>query len=161
MKVIGFDLLLLKQKSEILKADNGRARRRVVEKLIEAAKVVTVDWYGLSAPQIGIFYRAFILRDVENRVFTVVINPEILSVSDEVETQPEYCLSVPIIGVHITRPKSVSVRYTNAKGETVERDYDGMLGRAFQHELDHLNGILITDYLVKDDGKNNNVESDS
>lgn len=161
MNIIGFDLISLKQVSKPVQVLGGSGQRRVVDKLLRAARSITIDWYGLSAPQIGEFQRVFVLRDVENKVLIVCVNPEVIEASTELVNMPEYCMSVPVLGVNIVRPVSVKVKYYTPKGEEVTREFSGMLGRAFQHELDHLNGILITDYLIVKDEHQTTVESGS
>ncbi len=80
----------------------------------------------------------------ENAMPLVLINPEI-ELRDETEVGTEGCLSFPEITGDIERAKSISVRVQNVEGETVEIEASGLLARAIQHELDHLNGILFID----------------
>lgn len=94
---------------------------------------------GLAAPQVGLPYRAFVMR-AENIIG--VFNPRIVDVSSEMVYLEEGCLSYPNLWVKIKRPKKIKVRYTNPNGETETRVFDGMSARVFQHELDHLDGIL-------------------
>lgn len=96
---------------------------------------------GLAAPQIGLSYRAFVLR-AENVIG--VFNPRIVSTSDETVVLEEGCLSYPGLVLKIRRPQKIRARYTLPNGETVTRIFDGMTARAFQHEFDHLNGEIYT-----------------
>jgi len=75
----------------------------------------------------------------------VVCNPEILEFDTETEKILEGCLSIPKFKVYVTRPKSVTVKYFNSNGTMIKKEATGMLGRAFQHEIDHLNGVTIFD----------------
>ena len=105
---------------------------------------------GLAAPQIGVSKRVLTMdvRHVqpEPNMFCMA-NPEIVWESDEKETDKEFCFSVPTIGVHVTRPAEVKVRYLDEHNKTQEIHAKGLLARCVQHELDHLNGIVTLDYL--------------
>ncbi len=97
------------------------------------------DGLGLAAPQVGLPYRAFVMR-AENIIG--VFNPKIVDVSSEKVYLEEGCLSYPNLWVKIKRPKKIKVRFTNPDGQTETRVFDGMSARVFQHELDHLDGVL-------------------
>jgi len=99
---------------------------------------------GLAAPQIGIS-KNLIVAEVENRTIKLA-NPEIIDIrgSDNVA---EGCLSVPDITVDIKRPDKIIVKGLNEKGQTIEVKTNGLLARVLQHEIDHLRGRLIIDYL--------------
>jgi peptide deformylase len=97
---------------------------------------------GIAAPQIGICQRICVL-DVGNGK-QALINPEIVSSEGE-DILEEGCLSVPGIRINIKRAKSIVVRGYNIEGKEEEFKADGLLARVIQHEVDHLNGILIID----------------
>ena len=78
---------------------------------------------------------------------TAVINPEVLHVSSETETDWEGCLSVPGIRGRVPRPKNISVRYSTRKGKQIERDFSGFAARVFLHEYDHLEGLSWLDHI--------------
>lgn len=101
---------------------------------------------GLAAVQVGRPLRVFVtkVRDDRERVY---INPEIVETSIEENTAEEGCLSIPDTRADITRPARVSVQATNLKGRTYRLNAQGLLARAIQHELDHLNGRLFIDHL--------------
>ncbi len=105
---------------------------------------------GLAAPQIGIQKRLFVydIGDGEG----VLINPEIVE-SDGEFMYEEGCLSIPGLYVEMLRPARVHVRGLNLDGETVDVEADDLLGRLFQHELDHLNGVLMFDRMSPDQRK--------
>lgn len=95
---------------------------------------------GLSANQLGLPYRVFALRgDPEN---FVCFNPKIVMPSTEDIVMEEGCLSFPGLIVKVKRPRHVRVRFTAPNGEVMTRQFTGMTARAFQHELDHLDGVL-------------------
>ena len=84
----------------------------------------------------------------------VVINPEIISSSSEIETADEGCLSVPEIYAPVTRPARVMFRAVMVEtGEVINVECGGLLGRCIQHELDHLDGKLFVDRLTEEDKK--------
>jgi len=78
-----------------------------------------------------------------------MINPEILSFSEETVVTEEGCLSIPELYYEVERPAEVTVRYTDLDGQTIERDAAERLAICIQHELDHLDGVLYIDYLSR------------
>lgn len=100
---------------------------------------------GLAAPQVGESLQLCLVL-IEDKVI-VLINPEIVWKSPETETEEEGCLSLPGLQVPVARSVSVTVKYLNEKGANEERKLAGFSARAVQHEMDHLNGVLIADYL--------------
>jgi peptide deformylase len=94
---------------------------------------------GLAANQVGLPYRVFVIK--ANPILAC-FNPRIVSQTGEEIDLEEGCLTFPNYYVKIRRPKQIRVRYTYPNGETVTQIYDGMTARIFQHELDHLDGIL-------------------
>lgn len=103
---------------------------------------------GIAAPQIGIDKRLAIVA-APNSSVVVLLNPEILWSSPEVVEGIEGCLSVPDLQAKITRPHSVKVKYTNLSGFETVRIFEGFEARVVQHEIDHLDGVLIIDKLPK------------
>src|ERR1700751_6192494 len=79
----------------------------------------------------------------------VFINPEILSSSEEVSVYEEGCLSIPEYYEEIERPAKVRVRFTDLDGKVHEEEAEGLYATCIQHEIDHLNGVLFVDYLLK------------
>jgi peptide deformylase len=75
----------------------------------------------------------------------VLVNPEIVSRSEDLVPFDEGCLSVPEIVETVDRPRAIRFRYTALDGETIERDAAGLLARVVQHEVDHLDGVLFVD----------------
>src|SRR5215218_5816913 len=97
---------------------------------------------GLAAPQIGVQKQIFVW-DMDDQPM-VVINPEIVESSGE-WVYDEGCLSIPGLYVEMLRPNAVVMRGLDLDGNTVEIEADELAGRLFQHELDHLNGVLMFD----------------
>ena len=99
---------------------------------------------GLAAPQIGVLEK-LIVAEVEGEVIKLA-NPSVLKVKGS-DTMKEGCLSVPYLGVNIERPYEAIIKGLDEKGQTVEIKTEGLLARVLQHEIDHLYGRLIVDYL--------------
>lgn len=107
---------------------------------------------GLAAPQVGILSRFLVMMDPDSEVVYRMINPKILSYSDELCTMEEGCLSVlgndnlPIFA-NVSRPQSVIVEWTDENGDKKTAQMSGTPARIVQHETDHLDGKLFIDYL--------------
>ena len=119
------------------------------EKLEElAARMVTImrdaPSIGLAAPQIGVAKRLLVYRVGESGP-QALVNPEIVERSQETETRDEGCLSVPDVVVPIERALKVRVRAFNVGGEPLDISAEEMEARVIQHEIDHLDGVLILD----------------
>jgi peptide deformylase len=99
---------------------------------------------GLAAPQVGRLERVAVVEVDKEPI--VLINPEIIA-EDGSERAEEGCLSIPDIYGDVDRPARVTVRAMGLDGKTFEREAGELLGRAFQHEIDHLHGKLFIDYL--------------
>jgi peptide deformylase len=95
---------------------------------------------GLAANQIGKLYRVFVMRG--NPENLVCFNPRIVHISEEQIVLEEGCLSYPNLIIKIKRPKNIRVRFQTPSGSIETKVFDGLTARVFQHELDHLNGIL-------------------
>lgn len=105
---------------------------------------------GLSANQVGIDARLFIYAAnprQPNVNVKMAVNPKIISRSSQTEVEKEGCLSVPNQEVDIVRYAKISLLAQNEIGERIKIKAKGLLARVLQHEMDHLNGKLITDYI--------------
>jgi len=100
---------------------------------------------GLAANQVGVLRRFFVYRVSDDGPLQVLVNPVIEWSSDEEETFEEGCLSLPNVVVEVTRPAQIRVTAQGAHGESIELEADGLEARVIQHELDHLDGVLIID----------------
>ncbi len=104
---------------------------------------------GLAAPQVGVSKRVIVLdcsaREEEPELL-LCVNPEIVAREGE-SCEEEGCLSVPGYYARVPRSAAVQVRYLDLEGNCVERRAEGLLAVAFQHEIDHLDGILFIDHL--------------
>jgi peptide deformylase len=104
---------------------------------------------GLAAPQVGELLRLVVvdIRPDDKPDPIVMVNPEIVAASRETATREEGCLSLPGQFADVTRPARVKLRWTDLAGGRHEREADGLLSACFQHELDHLDGVLFVDHL--------------
>ena len=106
---------------------------------------------GLAAPQVGITDRLIVVEygeeEDENapKKLYIVANPEIVQASEEMEMGPEACLSVPGLVGDVDRHFKILIKGYNRRGQPVKIKAEGWLARIFQHEIDHLDGILFTD----------------
>jgi len=103
---------------------------------------------GLAAPQVGVPYRVFVMRGEGAEESMLMVNPEIVDHSVETAAIEEGCLTGGLEGIFciLTRPESIRARWQNEDGDVRELSFGGMSGRCFQHELDHLNGVLFIDH---------------
>jgi peptide deformylase len=130
---------------------------RVDEKLLQLADDMLETMYaapgvGLAAVQVGKLLRLIVLdtaQEGEEAQSLVLINPKIVSLGEEMRLHEEGCLSIPDVRIDIERPSSLRVAFLDRKGERQELAADGLLAIAIQHEIDHLNGKLIIDYLSR------------
>jgi len=115
----------------------------ICEQMVEA--MIRANGAGLAAPQIGISKQIIVL-DVDGQ-FHVLINPRLVETSEETEQISEGCLSVPGVDAPVDRATRAVLEGTTLEGETVRIEGEGILARAMQHEMDHLNGNLFLDRL--------------
>jgi len=130
-------------------SDSSDAIRKLADDMLET--MYDAPGIGLAAPQIGILDR-IIVMDCEkdenaSRAPLVMLNPEIISKSDETNVYEEGCLSIPDQFAEVTRPKLVQVRWMDIDGAEQTREFDGLWATCVQHEIDHLDGKLFIDYL--------------
>jgi peptide deformylase len=100
---------------------------------------------GISANQLGYNYRVFAMRGETKESSIVCFNPEIKDFSPEMNTMDEGCLSLPDVFARVVRPAHVAISYLDKDRKEEGQLASGMTARVFQHELDHLDGILFTD----------------
>jgi peptide deformylase len=108
---------------------------------------------GLAAPQIGVSQQLLVYRVGPEGPVIPLVNPQIEWTSDEAETAEEGCLSIPGILVEVERPVHVRVRAQDEHGDDRFVEASGLEARVIQHEVDHLNGVLILDRTTKDQRK--------
>lgn len=123
---------------------------RLVDDMFETL-YETGNGLALAAPQIGV-QKQVVVWDMGEGDQQVIFNPEIVE-SDGEWVYDEGCLSIPGLYVEMLRPKTVLVRGVDLNGEVVEREADELEARMYQHELDHLNGVLMFDRMTADQRK--------
>ena len=102
---------------------------------------------GLAAPQIGIPLQVCVAKTESEAA--VLINPEVTYKTQKTWIAEEGCLSIPGLRVEIERPVGITVSYVDERNNTKTDSYSGMLARVLCHEIDHLNGKLISDYVLE------------
>jgi peptide deformylase len=108
---------------------------------------------GLAAPQVGVSHRVLVYRVEPESPLNALVNPEIVWSGEETETLEEGCLSLPAVHVDVERPVHVRVKARDEHGEEIVVEASGLEARVIQHELDHLDGVLILDRTTKDQRK--------
>jgi peptide deformylase len=108
---------------------------------------------GLAAPQVGLSQRLLVYRVGHEAPLIALVNPELEWSSDDGEEAEEGCLSIPGIGVDVDRPVHVRVRARDEFGGERLVEASGLEARVIQHEMDHLDGVLILDRTTKDQRK--------
>lgn len=132
------DPILLKKSREVTEINE-----RILELIDDMVDTMNeAQGIGLAAPQVGVLRRIFV-ASVEEGVVYKVINPEFLEM-DGSEIDAEGCLSIPNFRGTVERATKVKMKYTTVEGKEEIIEAEGLLARCFQHEYDHLEGILIT-----------------
>ncbi|CAA7602762.1 Peptide deformylase [def] [Acididesulfobacillus acetoxydans] len=122
---------------------------KTIEKLLDnlaETMYAAGNGIGLAAPQIGVSKRAIVVDVGEGLI--ELVNPVVVE-SSGVSVETEGCLSIPGVNGDVVRPAQVRVKGLDRKGEPVDITTDGLLARALQHEIDHLEGILFIDKAKK------------
>lgn len=142
---------VLRRKAVVVKNPIGKNIQKLIDDLILTVKAV--DGVGISAPQVYKNKRIFILASHPNPRYprapkmapVAVINPKILAHSGKRLKDWEGCLSIPGIRAQVPRWLSVEVEFTTRQGKRIKRCFKDFVARIFQHECDHLNGIVFID----------------
>lgn len=143
MEVLIYPNPVLRKKCEPVEKVDDEIRQMAKDM---AETMYVAKGVGLAAPQVGITKQIFVV-DIGDELITV-INPQI-TLSGENEKMEEGCLCFPEMTVDIERKKCARIKGLNIDGEQIEIEAEGFLARAFQHETDHLKGVLIIDHLSK------------
>jgi peptide deformylase len=105
---------------------------------------------GLAATQLGVLHRVLVYRVHVDDPITALVNPQLIWSSEELEVAEEGCLSLPRVHVDVERPARVRVTAQDVDGEEIEVEAEGLSARVIQHEIDHLDGILILDRISRE-----------
>lgn len=141
--VIGADAPVLRRKTKKV-ASFAKDLQKLIQDLLDT--VHHAEGAGLAAPQIGISERVTVARIGEE--FIPLINPEILWKSEKTVFGEEGCLSLPNVWLSVPRATDIVLQYFDPKGKEHEKKLSGFDARVVQHEVDHLDGKLIIDYVV-------------
>ena len=141
LKILKYPNPALRNKAKKVKDPENES----VKNLINDMKITLgeAQGMGLAATQVGTPLRICLIRDEEN--ILALINPRIVSYSKNKVQMDEGCLSFPEKFMAIKRPEKIKTRYLNEKGKCVKMKAEGIIARVIQHEIDHLDGILIVD----------------
>lgn len=104
---------------------------------------------GLAAPQVGVLQRIIVVDVNDENGLIELINPEIIRTSEEQTVLEEGCLSIPGAAYYVIRARQVKVKGLDRKGQEIIIEAEGYLARALQHEIDHLDGVLLIDKGIK------------
>ena len=141
--ILNFDQPVLREKAKrVSRIDTSI--QRLMDDLAET--MLAAPGAGLAAPQIGVSLRVAVIKGDDNQIWALA-NPEIVK-SDGVQVGYEGCLSYPGWVGEVARHETVVVKGRNRRGKEVRIKSSGFTARAFQHEIDHLDGILFTDRLT-------------
>lgn len=133
--------------------DFGKDLQTLVDDMVETMRAA--PGVGLAAPQVNVSQRVIVVEfgDEDNEEappkLYVVVNPEIKRPSSETSVGTEGCLSIPDLLGDVDRPISVNIKGMNRRGHPIKIKASGWLARIFQHEVDHLNGVLFIDLAEK------------
>ena len=139
-----------------------RSRARPVERFDEALReevarmgrlMIDSIGIGLAATQVGTLHRLLVYRVEHESPVIALVNPSIEWRSKDSEVMEEGCLSLPGVLVDVDRPLHVRVRAQDEQGEPIEIEASGLEARVIQHEVDHLDGVLILDRTTRDQRK--------
>jgi peptide deformylase len=136
--------------------DFGPELQSLIDDMVETMR--DAPGVGLAAPQVGVPLQLIVIEysekaeEQENedppKLYTIV-NPEIIRFSGEMEFGTEGCLSIPGFVGDVERPLAITLKGQNRRGQPLRLKAQGWLARIFQHEVDHLNGVLFTDRAEK------------
>ena len=135
---------------DIFKEDEKIELKEFIDNMFETMK--KYGGIGLSANQVGKPYRMFIMGDhpnISKGKKWVCINPKITNVTKDLIRYKEGCLTFPFLFLDIERPQDISVEYLDENLEKKEEHMTGIVARCFQHEFDHMQGIVFTEHVSK------------
>lgn len=127
--------------------------QQLIDDMIETMRAA--PGVGLAAPQVGVSQRVIVVEYGDDEDETqpprlyVVVNPEIVETSPDTEMGVEGCLSIPGLVGEVERYRRIVVKGQNRRGQPIKLKLQGWVARIFQHEIDHLEGILFTDRAVR------------
>ncbi len=158
--IIGPSNPILRRKAKAVSDPADPALQRLIDDMIETMR--DAPGVGLAAPQVAVSQRLAVIEYAEELPedappgveppapkLYVVLNPEITAQSEEMLTGTEGCLSIPGYYGDVSRHEAITVKALNRRGKPVKIKAQGWLARIFQHEIDHLDGVLFIDKAIK------------
>lgn len=160
--IIGPDNPILRKKARAVGDPTNPALQKLIDDMIETMR--EAPGVGLAAPQVAVSQRLAVIEYSEDddadaerpegaepkpKKLYVILNPEITARSEEMVDGAEGCLSLPGVYANVLRHKAVTVKALNRKGKPIKIKAEGWLARIFQHEIDHLDGVLFIDKASK------------
>ena len=153
LEIIQLGHPLLRSSAQLVDNIQAQNIQNLIDNLI--ATVGQANGVGIAAPQVAESYRLFIVASRPNLRYpnaptmepTAMINPQILAHSTEVVKGWEGCLSIPEIRGYVPRYEAIEIEYTDRNGKLQKQELTDFVARIFQHEYDHLNGIVFLDRL--------------
>lgn len=153
LEIIQLGHPLLRSQAQLVDNIQDKNIQNLIDNLI--ATVGQANGVGIAAPQVAQSYRLFIVASRPNLRYptaptmepTAMINPKILAQSTEVVKGWEGCLSIPEIRGYVPRYEAIEIEYTDRNGKLQKQELNHFVARIFQHEYDHLNGIVFLDRL--------------
>jgi len=148
------DEVLTKVAKKVIYKNEKKAILALINDMIET--MIIAGGLGLAANQIGVLKRVIIINtslireEIRRKDILLIINPEIIKAEGE-EVGEEGCLSLPNIRCELNRSKEIVVKGLNIMGKKIKLSFSDLLARIVQHEVDHLNGVLIIDKVSKEE----------
>ncbi len=148
LPIIKYPAKVLRVKTKKVAFPLTSTDKKLIRDMYDTVK--KAEGIGLAAPQVG-HSQAIIVVDLQNLGLNpfVLINPEVLENSRKKTDLEEGCLSIPGVFGIVSRPEKITFRGQNSSGQEIIAQADGMLAKVLQHEIDHLNGVLILDKIKK------------
>ena len=146
LQILKYGAPELRKPSDPVQSFNGELEE-IVKNMLET--MYSASGVGLAAPQVGINIRLTTIDPTageDKEKLIVICNPEIVSAEGK-QSGDEGCLSLPDFSENVTRPMRLIVNGQSLKGDEIHMEAEGLLARAFCHEIDHLNGVLFIDHL--------------
>lgn len=142
-KIITYPNPVLRKKAEVIEHLSGK-QREILDKMVQTMH--ENEAVGVAAQQVDVDIRLAVINAGSSYGLLKLVNPVIVEKEGR-EYMEEGCLSLPGITVNVPRAKKIKVKAKNERGEEITFEVDGFISRIFQHEIDHLDGKVIIDYL--------------
>lgn len=148
LPIIKFPNKILREKGKEVTFPLSAEVKKLVNDMADTVRVA--DGIGLAAPQVGKSLKLAVVNLEKNGVpMLVLFNPKIIAKGFKKSEIEEGCLSVPGVFGMVKRPVKIKIQAQNAEGKKIKFSDDGWVARVLQHEIDHINGVLIIDHVKK------------